>query len=261
MEVYLCVMFFYLSKILAFLLNPLVWVVLLVIFAYRSKLDARKRKFIIAAFSLLYICSNSFIADELMRGLEYRGPDLKKEEHFKYAVVLGGMINYDERLDKPRFERASDRLWQTLVLMKTGQVERIIITGGSGSILKPEQKEANILRKYLNRIGIADSLIIIESESKNTKENAVFTKTILDSLKVDTKVLLVTSAFHMKRAIGCFKKAGVTNFRPYPTDRFSGPRKFQFDHCLIPQPESLFITALFFHEVAGYVMYWMLGYL
>jgi uncharacterized SAM-binding protein YcdF (DUF218 family) len=253
-------MFFILSKILAFLLSPLIWVFTLFIWSWRTKIETRKKKLFIAGLCTLYFFCNSFFSDEAMRAWEYTSEDMKPTEHFEYAVVLGGMISYDARLDKPKFSGAADRIWQTVALQKKGQVDKIIITGGSGSINHPETKEAAILKKFLLKIGLPDSVVIIENESRNTRENAVNTKKLLDSLHVRSQVLFVTSAFHLRRAIACFEKAGVTNIRPYATDRYSGPRKFEFDHLLIPTVEALEEFTLLIHEISGYLIYKVRGY-
>ncbi len=253
-------MFFYLSKILAFILNPLVWVFVLLFYSWKSKIERRKKRAFITGLTMLYLFSNAFLTDECMRLWEYTSEDMKKTEHFEYALVLGGMISYDERLDKPRFHDGADRLFQTLELFKLGQVKKIILTGGSGSIEHPDHKEAAILKKYLINIGVPDSCILIENESKNTRENALFTKKIIDSLKIRTPMLFVTSAFHMRRAIACFRKVGIEHIRPWSTDRFSGPRKFALDHCFIPDVGAMESFALLAHEISGYVIYKISGY-
>jgi uncharacterized SAM-binding protein YcdF (DUF218 family) len=253
-------MFFYLSKILMFFLNPLIWVFVLLIYSWRTKIETRKKKTFWGALIVLFFFSNPFIVDEFMRGWEYESADMKKTEKFDYAVILGGMASYDPRLDQVQFSRSADRLWQPLALLKEQKVKKIIISGGSGSIEFPEVKEAANIRKYLLRIGIPDSVIILENESRNTRENALYTKKIIDSLKIRSNILFVTSGFHMRRAIGCFKKAGITNIRPWPTDRYSGPRKFGFDHCFIPSVDALSEWSLLIHEWVGYLVYKMSGY-
>lgn len=253
-------MFFYLSKILLFLLNPVIWVFALLIYSWRTKIETRKKKSFYAALITLFVFGNSFIVDEFMRAWEYTSADMKKTEQFDYAVILGGMASYDPRLDQPQFARSADRLWQPLVLLQQHQVKKIIISGGSGSIEFPQYKEAGILKKYLLKLGIPDSAIIIENESRNTRENAVNTKKIIDSLQIKSKILFVTSGFHMRRAIACFKKVGVTNIRPWPTDRYSGPRKFGIDHCFIPNVEAMSEFSLLIHEITGFLIYKISGY-
>jgi len=253
-------MFFIFSKILAFLISPLIWVFTLFIIAFFAKDKLRQRKFCIAAVIVLYIFSNSFLVDEAMRHWEVTTPDLKPTQKYEYAIVLGGMSWYDARQDRPQFLRSGDRLFQVLPLVGNKQIKKILITGGSGSINHPEEKEAAILKKYLLRCGYADSTIIIENESRNTRENALFTKHLMDSLQIKDSVLFITSAFHLRRAIGCFNKAGIKNLVVYPTDRYSGPRKFEIGHLLIPDSETLEESTLLLHEMVGWLVYKIKGY-
>ncbi len=253
-------MFFIFSKILAFLISPLTWVFALFIVAIFAKDKIRKKKIIIAAILILYIFSNPFLVDEAMRHWEITTPDLKPTQKYEYAIILGGMSWYDARQDKPQFLRSADRLFQVLPLMGNKQIKKIIITGGSGSIDRPEEKESAILKNYLSKIGFADSSIIIENESRNTRENALFTKHLMDSLHIKDTALFVTSAFHLRRAIGCFNKAGIKNIVVYPTDRYSGPRKYDLDFLFIPNPGTLDESTLLLHEIMGWLVYKIKGY-
>ncbi len=253
-------MFFILSKILTFLISPLTWVFTLFGFSFFSKNPIRKRKLFIISLVTLYVFSNSFIADEAMRMWEVTTPDLKPAQKYDYAIVLGGMIWYDARQDKPQFMRSADRIFQTIPLFQNGQIKKIIISGGSGSISHPEEKESTILKNYLVKIGIPDSCIITENQSRNTMENAILTKKILDSLHINNDLLFVTSAFHLRRAIGCFEKAGITKLVPYPADRYSGPRKFELDFMLLPNANALEQWELLLHEITGYLVYKIRGF-
>ena len=236
------------------------WVFVLFVIALLAKDKLRKKKVVTGAILILYIFSNSFIVDEFMRAWELTTPDLKPIQKYKYAIVLGGMIWYDARQDKPQFMRSSDRLFQSLPLLGNKQIEKLIITGGSGSINHPEEKEAVILKDYLLRCGYADSTIIVEKESRNTRENALFTKHVMDSLHIKDSVLFITSAFHLRRAVACFNKVGIKNIILYPTDRYSGPRKFDFDHLFIPSPDALEESSLLLHEITGWIVYKIKGY-
>lgn len=253
-------MFFIFSKILAFLISPLTWVFALFLAAFFIKDKLRQKKLCISAIVLLYIFSNPFLVDEAMRHWEVTTPDLKSTQKYEYAIVLGGMSWYDARQDKPQFLRSADRLFQVLPLVGSKQIKKIIITSGSGSISHPEEKEAAILKKYLLKCGYADSTIIIENESRNTRENALFTKHVMDSLNIKDSTLFITSAFHLRRAIGCFNKVGIKNIVVYPTDRYSGPRKIELDFLLIPNPEALAESTLLFHEIMGWIVYKVKGY-
>jgi uncharacterized SAM-binding protein YcdF (DUF218 family) len=156
-----------------------------------------------------------------------------------WLLYLGGMGRIDERQDRFDFNDNGDRLFQTLELYHKKRVRKLLITGGSGSISKPHHREAIYIKKYLKNIAIPDSNIIIENNSKNTYENAIFTKAILDSLQFKGSILLVTSSFHMSRSLAIFNKAGYKNVTPYVTNKISGLRKFEFDHCFIPNTEAV----------------------
>lgn len=253
-------MFFLFSKILAFLLSPLTWVFVMLGVSVFSKEPGRKKRFFIASIATLYLFSNSFLVDECMRQWEVTTPDLKPTQKYEYAVVLGGMVWYDARQDRPQFMRGADRLFQMLPLLHSGQIKKIILVGGSGSLVYKDDKESLIIKKYLVKAGIPDSVLITESESRNTHENAFMCRKIIDSLGVRDSLLFVTSAFHLRRATGCFEKAGITKLVPYPTDRYSGPRKLELDYLLIPNPDALEQWGLLIHEVTGYLIYKIRGY-
>jgi uncharacterized SAM-binding protein YcdF (DUF218 family) len=254
-------MFFFLSKVLNFLVSPMVWFFVLFIWGLKTKDDKRKKRLLFSAVALIYICSNSFFVDELARAWEPVTPDYyMTNEKYDVAIVLGGIGSIDERQKRFDFGYAGDRLFQTIELYHRNRVKQIMFSGGSGTIRYPDHKEGTYVKKYLNTIHIPDSSIIIENESKNTYENAVFSKKILDSLNFKGSVLLVTSATHIPRALACFKKAGFTNITPYLTNRMSGPRRFDWDHCFLPNAEALGDLNILIHEWIGFLAYKIKGY-
>ncbi len=210
----------------------------------------------------IYVFSNSFLVDELVRAWEYEDDNIYlKDTRYDLAIVLGGMGRVDERQHRFDFTCSGDRLFQTLGLYYKKRVHKILITGGSGSISHPDEREATYVKDYLKTISVPDSTIIIENESKNTYENAVFTKHILDSLHFKGSILLVTSSFHMRRSLAIFKKAGYQNITPYITNKFTGNRKYEFDYCLLPNAEAVTTFNLIIHEIVGYITYKIKGYL
>ena len=239
----------------------MVWFFVLFIWGLRSKDEKRKKRLLISAFAIIYISCNSFFVDELARAWEPVTPDYyMSNEKYDVAIVLGGIGSIDERQKRLDFGYAGDRLFQTIELYHRGRVKQIMFTGGSGAISYPTHKEGTYVKKYLTTIHIPDSSIIIENESKNTFENAIFSKKILDSLKFSGSILLVTSATHMPRAMATFKKAGFTNVTPYLTNRMSGPRRFDWDHCFLPNPEALGALNILIHEWIGSLAYKIKGY-
>ena len=144
-------MFFLLSKILDFLISPITWIVVILAIAVFTKKAHRKRKTLIISFALLLFFSNPLIFAifrNLIPSCERIISDEKKE-HFHAAILLGGMISYDESRDRVLFNANVNRLTQTVELYKKEVVNKIFITGGSGSIIYPKKREANLLKNYL----------------------------------------------------------------------------------------------------------------
>jgi uncharacterized SAM-binding protein YcdF (DUF218 family) len=254
-------MFFYLSKLLAFLFSPLLWVFVLFLYSFKTKTEGRAKKSRVAALVILYLCCNSFLVDEFYRAWEPTTPDYDlMSTKYEGAIVLGGIGGIDQRQQKINFSWSGDRLFQMLPYYHSGRIKKIIFTGGSGSIEFPENREGTYIRKYLRSIHIPDSALVIENASRNTYENAVFTKKMLDSLKIKGTFLLVTSAYHLPRAMAVFKKAGYSNLVAYPTNRMSGGRRYTFDHLLIPNTDAMFSLQFLIHEWMGYLVYKVKGY-
>ncbi len=255
-------MFFILSKILSFLLAPYTWFFVGLLFLLKKVWHSPFKKWVLGLTIFLYLCSNSFIVDEISRAWEYNDDDIYlKDTKYDLAILLSGMGRVDERQDRFDFTTSGDRLLQTLDLYYKGRIKKILVTGGSGSISHPNLREAVYIKRYMLNLGIPDSCVIIENNSRNTYENAIFTKHILDSIHYKGNTLLVTSSFHMRRSKAIFEKAGYQNITPYVTNKFSGLRKYEFDHCLIPNTEALWLLQLIVHEMVGYVVYDIKGYL
>lgn len=252
-------MFFLFSKLLAFIIMPLVWIITLLIIALLTKNEIRKKKCLRWCLGLLLFFSNSFIFDEVVRQWEIPATHYENLKTYNAGILLGGMIKYDKAYDRLQFYRTSDRLIQTVELYKRGYIKKIIFTGGSGSVLHPDEKEGAYVKRYLLTLGIPEQDFYIENESKNTHENALFTRQLIDKEKVTGPFLLITSAFHMRRSLGCFRKAGIVA-DPYSTDRYAGPRKFEFDHLFIPDVSALNDWQNLIHEIVGFITYRISGY-
>ncbi len=252
-------MFFLFSKLLQFVITPLLWIVVLLFFSLLTKDDKFKKKCLRLAFGLLLFFSNAFIFDECARAWEIPATPYKSLKKYDAGIVLGGMMRYDKKFDRLQFYRGADRLLQAIELYKRGIIKKIIFSGGSGSVLHPENKEGFLVERYLLTLGVPKKDFLIENESKNTHENATFTKALLDKENLKGNFLLITSAFHMRRSIDCFKKAGLVA-EPYSTDRYAGPRSFEFDHLLIPDVSAIYDFSNLVHEIVGFITYKIVGY-
>ena len=204
------------------------------------------------------VFSNCFILDECNRLWEIPFQEPGNKEHI-YGVVLGGMSSYDPSNSIVQFHAGSDRLWQTLKLYKCGRIDTVVISGGAGSILHQDLKEADHIESYLMDIDFPLHAFHFENESKNTHENAVNTAQLFEQKGWKKNIVLISSSLHMRRAKACFEKQGFSVF-PYVTNRKSGPRKFEFDHLFIPNIEALHGWNSLIHEVVGLLVYQIQGY-
>ena len=119
------------------------------------------------------------------------------------------MRYYDSNTKRVVYGSSVDRLIQAIALYHNGKVRKILLSGGSGYISFPEWRESVYLAEVLEQSCIPDSSIIIEKNSRNTRENAVESAKILGNGKYGQRFLLITSGTHMKRSLACFKKAGL----------------------------------------------------
>jgi len=222
------------------------------------KRQANKYKW--ASFILLLFFSNTFILNEVNRAWEVPPILDQNLSHYSAIVVLGGFSHFDTLDNRLSFGHSSDRFLQGLRLVQNGTADQMIISGGSGLMLAPELKESIFVERYLSEIKVDLDKIWIESDSKNTKENALFTAALLKEKKLDqSPILLCTSGYHMRRSIACFEKAGLTVV-PYSADFAAGRRDAWLEQLLIPNAYTLAYWNVLIHEWIGYTSYWVMGY-
>lgn len=252
-------MFFIFSKLLDFALSPLSWVLLFALLALRQK--PRSRRWFIASLTLLLLTTNPFLTQLAMRSWEVTFyPAEKISGKYPVGILLGGSINfYDPELKKPVYSQSVDRLFQTIHLYKTGKIEKILISGGSGLLLARDFSESDVTRSVLLEVGVAEEDIIIENKSRNTHENAVETGKILDSLGITQPALIITSGYHMRRSLACFYKAGVP-VHPFPADRKTSEFRFTPDRTVIPDASCLVMWKIMIKEWIGILVYKIQGY-
>lgn len=249
-------MFFILSKIFIFLIQPFTWGILFIVWSLLAKSMKKKKKLLLYSLIILLLFSNKFLFSETARLWE-RNRDTHVNEKYDAAIVLGGYASLDDN-NRVNFHEASGRLFQAIALYKSKKVNKIILSGGSGDVLYKSNKEANYVSSFLIDNNILQDDIIIESLSRNTYENAINTKEILDSLKFQ-KTILITSAFHMYRAKKCFNKQGA-----YPdvltTNYFTKQsRRYNPSTFLIPTSETLFNWNILIKEWVGILSYKLTG--
>ncbi len=244
-------MAFVLSKVLLIFLFPLTWVFVILIFAFVIRNQVLRKRALFTAFTLLYLFSIPLLLDLYAKAWDYPPAKLSLTAKYSCVIVLGGFTG--EKADKSGyFNPAADRLIQGIELQNTGKAANILITSGDGSLNPDGFSEAVWVKNELKKLNIPDSTVLIEGKSRNTIENAVFTKRMLDAKHLAPPYLLVTSAFHMRRAMVIFKKAGL-DVIPYPANYIAGIGKNTVN-SILPSADALSTWDAYTKELVGIIV-------
>jgi uncharacterized SAM-binding protein YcdF (DUF218 family) len=215
-------LFFILSKTLGVMLLPtnlLIGLGLAGALLLATRFARLGRKLMVVSLVLLAICGFSPLGNLVLYPLEQRFPPWDAARGAPDGiVVLGGPIDADLSAAHgvPVVSGGADRLIAAAALAHRYPNARIIYSGGSANLLSNDAKEADYATSLFESLGISKARLIMERRARNTQENAEFSKAIA-APKQGERWLLVTSAYHMPRSVGLFRKAGFT-VEPYPVD-------------------------------------------
>lgn len=240
-------MIFILSKILLFLIKPIVWIFVLLIFAIASKNPKKRKRYLICILIIFFFFSNGFIVGKIINSYE---ADYPRAAKFDVGIVLGGFSGLNKRNNEIAFNWAGDRLFQAIALYKKGQIKQILLSGGSANLINQKIKEADLAIQYLKLIGIPDSAILIENQSRNTIENARYSLALIEKSNPKAKILVITSAWHIPRTKLIFDKQAKQKIEYYPTN-FSGDTEFELSDFIIPNASALGAWEMLFKEWIG----------
>jgi uncharacterized SAM-binding protein YcdF (DUF218 family) len=255
-------MFFVLSKVLGFFAIPSNLVILLGIggaLLLRSRFHRAGLRLMIGSLLVLALMGLSPLGNALIIPLENRFPAWDAARGAPDGiVVLGGAISPDVSRTRgaAALTEAAERMTAAVELARRYPGARMVFSGGIGELISSGATEAEAAHRLWEALGIAPARITLEDKSRNTVENAVFSKDLLKP-KPGEHWLLVTSAYHMPRAIGIFRKAGFA-VEPYPVDwRTRGS-----EDALRPFPtlgDGLRRTDTAVREWVGLTIYWLTG--
>ena len=262
--------FFGLYKFVKYGLYPLTWVVLLLsaatvlaLFPFSPKRLRWVRLLVVSSLLLLLLLSSPMIATPLISSLEswYQRPQLTPSDRFDAIVVLGGGIDGKGSL-RPTIEPTSysrNRTTCGVDLYQKGYAPTLVLTGGDARIFGTGPQEAIEMKRWAVRLGVPEAATKVETEARNTYENATGTKRLLGP----ASILLVSSASHLPRAVLVFTKQGF-RVTPAPCDYVSQnlPRESWDDIDLfdfLPSESALQHIREVVTEVAGIVIYWLAG--
>jgi uncharacterized SAM-binding protein YcdF (DUF218 family) len=216
-------MFYYASKILWFFATPSNLLIILIVIGALLALTRRFRRAgaslaLIVGFGTL-AAGLSPISSYLMLPLENRFPAFRDDGRPVAGIVLlGGSVEAAKSVSRGALiaNEAAERVLGTIALAHRYPQARILISSGSGSLLQNSPAEAPVIAEYFKTIGIDPARVAVEDRSRTTFENAVFSRALANP-KPGERWLLVTSAWHMPRSVGVFRKAGF-NVTAYPVD-------------------------------------------
>jgi uncharacterized SAM-binding protein YcdF (DUF218 family) len=255
-------MFFYAAKILWFLAQPssLIAISLMMGAVLASTTWHRfGRWLLIGGLAALLVCGLSPLSDALIVPLENRfsRPDLGSGGPITGIIILGGAE--DARTNPPRelagLNEAAERMTEAVALARRLSEARLVFTGGSAALLTTEAPESATMARLLEALGVAKERITLESRSRDTYENAVFTKRLLNPAP-GQRWLLITSGWHMPRAMGCFRQVEFP-VEPWPVDYRTSGRVEIWPKTGIP--DGLRQMDFVMREYAGLVMYYLTG--
>lgn len=245
-------MFFITSKLLTFLIKPTFWILILILFSLFSK--KKRKSFILISISIYWFFGNEFITDITYRIWEEEPISISEiKDSYEYGIVLGGFSGYDNDKRRIEFNDCGDRLFYAIKLYNLGKIKKIVISGGNGQLINDGHMEADWSKDFLINCGVPEQDILIESKSRNTWENSLFTSELLNE-NTNKKLLLITSAWHMKRATFCFNQNNM-DVDQFSTDYTQSNINLKLEHILLPNSISYERWETLIKEVIGNFVY------
>jgi uncharacterized SAM-binding protein YcdF (DUF218 family) len=259
-------MFFNLSKIVWILVAPtnlLLLLGLIGIFFLFTRMQRTAKTLVSVSLLGLFLAGFSPIGEWALAPLENRFPQITELDgsSFDGIIVLGGASNLHitRSRNEPTIGEASERIFKLIELARRFPEKRIAFAGGGGvsaDASGPFTREADVVKLLLERTGLPTENILFERQSQNTWQNARNLEAILQPAP-ESRWLLVTSAFHMPRAVGVFRQAGF-NVIAYPVDFRLGSFAASFTtNSTGAGKMAKFDQAA--HEWIGLTSYWMTG--
>ncbi len=237
------------SFVFGFFISPFYWIIALLLIAILSKRPKWKRRSLLGAIITLFVFANPFLLYLFAQHWDVPPAPLDKGKVYGAAIILGGFT--DEDINGEGFFNAhSDRLIEGMRLKATNKVSHIVMSGGNNAFNPDQFTESGYVKKVLREFNFPDGVILIDEKSRNTGENAADTKVILTNGHLPPPYILVTSAFHMRRAQYIFKKKGI-DVIPYPCDYIAAKTKPGLLDYFVPNIYTLYSWNFYIKEVFG----------
>jgi len=245
---------YFISKLIPLLILPLgLTLIFLIIFA------KKKSSILLVPTIFLSFFGNGIISEFLWRYLESPWERLSLKEMPKADAIV--VLSQKRHLPPGKSKiiewwHDPDRFMSGLMLLKAKKAEKIIFTGGSSPYLPELPPEGNIYKREAISFGIEPNKIFTTRPVSNTMEESKAVKSIIGNKK--STILLVTSAFHMKRAKKLFEKESIIVI-PYPVDfkssKYFGREKLLNPYNIFPNASSLYLSSKAIREIIGRILY------
>lgn len=249
----------FLSKLIPLFLYPLGLAVALMLLSLLLSARRLRAWLLVTSLLVLLVFSNRWVAHSLARSLEWRYLPPDPLPAAEAIVLLGGGTEAPSwpRM-RPEVNSAADRLFYAAELYRAGKAPLVILSGGNIDWLEERSTTpAQDMRAILVLLGVPESAMILEDQSRNTEENARYTAGILKDKGINS-FLLVTSAMHMPRSMRLFESQG---FQPTPAPCDFGITQAGWDELgatpqafavnLLPNVGSLSLSTLALKEYFG----------
>jgi uncharacterized SAM-binding protein YcdF (DUF218 family) len=206
-------MFYYVSKVFWFFAVPSNFLVLTILAGAvlrASRWPRTGQRLVLAGVAGLLLFGLTPVPVWLLMALETRFPPYKDDGvHVAGVIVLGGSFETEptDHYGQMALNDAGERILAIATVAQRFPQARIVYTGGGSGFIQGRTPEATLVERTVADMGVAPGRVIYERRSLNTYENAVFSKELVRP-QPGERWLLVTSAFHMPRSVGVFRKAG-----------------------------------------------------
>lgn len=265
-------MFYFASKFLPLLVYPLglACLLLVAVIVLRDR-PVWQTRLVVMALLVIWLGGNRIVSMALQRSLESRHPPLDESVSADAIVVLGGGTR-EGAAPRPSSEvgEAGDRVIYAARLYHDGGAPLIVVSGSHAPYSNPgQQPGAEVMRGFLDLLGVPDEAILMEMQSQNTYENAVETVSLLRDRGIE-HVVLVTSATHMPRSYAIFRQFAELTVTPAPTDFQVTDSDWRYYTRLnlgvqlmnlLPQADAMLATTMTLKEYMGIVVYGLRGWL
>ncbi|MDW8287700.1 MAG: YdcF family protein [Flammeovirgaceae bacterium] len=240
---------------------PFTWVFIFLLLALFLKRTVLARRFLWLAMISLYFFSNPTISNSLMLWWEVPPTPLAEIKNtYDIGIVLSGVMNvHKSPHDRFYTNKGADRVLHAALLYQRGIIKKILVTGSYVKLSGDVKDEAASMKELLLLCGVPEEAIILENKARNTRENALFSAEIIRREYPTASLMLITSAFHMRRAVACFEKVGL-HVTPFSADMSTWDTDISLMSLLVPSENSFANFNKLVHELVGYAVYKIVGY-